>query len=117
MDGGFVPHGLVVLEPFWLNSFENAKAVQFNHRMIAYGLWALVLVHALWVARKTVSSRVKNSAWLVFVAVTLQALIGIVTLLLAVPLDVALLHQAGVLLVLMALVWHLRQVEGSYTFI
>lgn len=117
MDGHMVPDGLFVMEPLWLNSFENAKAVQFNHRVIAYGLWVLVLLHALWVTGKTVASRVKTSAWLIFVAVTGQALIGIVTLLLAVPLDVALMHQAGVLFVLMALVWHLRQVEGSYRFI
>ena len=117
MDGAIVPNGLAVMEPFWLNSFENAKAVQFNHRLIAYGLWALVLLHAIWITCKAVSSRVKASAWLIFAAVTVQALIGIATLLLAVPLDVALLHQAGVLFVLMALVWHLRQIEGSYSFI
>ncbi|MEP3631111.1 MAG: COX15/CtaA family protein [Hyphomicrobiales bacterium] len=117
MDGGLVPDGLAVMEPFWLNSFENAKAVQFNHRFIAYGLWVLALIHALWITGKAASSRVKVSAWLVFAAVTGQALIGIATLLLAVPLDVALMHQAGVLFVLMALVWHLRQVEGSYDFI
>ena len=117
MDGRMVPDGLAVMEPFWLNSFENAKAVQFNHRVIAYGLWVLVLVHALWITRKAVAASVKTSAWLIFAAVTGQALIGIVTLLLAVPLDVALMHQAGVLFVLMALVWHLRQVEGSYSFI
>ena len=88
-----------------------------DSRMIAYALWALVLLHAIWITRKSVSNRLKTSAWLIFAAVTVQALIGIATLLLAVPLDVALLHQAGVLLVLMALVWHLRQIEGSYSFI
>ena len=88
-----------------------------DSRIIAYGLWVLVLVHALWITRKAVVASVKTSAWLIFAAVTGQALIGIVTLLLAVPLDVALMHQAGVLFVLMALVWHLRQVEGSYSFI
>ena len=117
MDGGLVPDGLGVMEPFWLNSFENAKAVQFNHRLIAYGLWILALVHAVWVTCKAVSARVKASAWFVFAVVTMQALIGIATLLLAVPLDVALMHQAGVLSVLMVLVCHLRHVEGSYDFI
>lgn len=117
MDGAIIPSGLTAMTPPWINAFENAKTVQFNHRMIAYGLWLLVIFHAIWISRMSVASIVKRSAWLIAFAVTAQALIGIATLLLAVPLDVALMHQAGVLFVLMALIWHVRQLTGSYRFL
>lgn len=117
MDGVFVPAGLGAMSPSWLNIFENAKTVQFNHRMIAYGLWALVLTHALWVSLKPVSRIVKVQAWLIFIVVTGQAIVGILTLLWAVPLDLALYHQFGVLVVLAASVWYLRTLKGRSGFL
>lgn len=112
MDGALVPSGLMVLSPQWLNFFENAKTVQFDHRMIAYGLWALALLQALWVSRASVVGILKTQAWLLFAAVTAQALLGILTLLWAVPLDVALSHQFGALIVLGVAIWYWRTLEG-----
>ena len=40
MDGQLVPDGLGVMQPWYLNLFENAMTVQFNHRMVAYVLTA-----------------------------------------------------------------------------
>lgn len=42
MDGAIIPNGLLVMDPAWRNLFENALTVQFNHRLIAYGLVAYV---------------------------------------------------------------------------
>ena len=36
MDGRLVPSGLGVMQPWYLNLFENALTVQFNHRLVAY---------------------------------------------------------------------------------
>jgi len=112
MDGALVPSSLMVLSPQWLNFFENAKTVQFDHRMIAYGLWAFALLHALLVSRASVAGILKTQAWLLFAAVTAQALLGILTLLWAVPLDVALSHQFGALIVLGVAIWYWRTLEG-----
>ncbi len=38
---------LGVISPGWRNLFENVMTVQFQHRMIAYALWLLALLHAL----------------------------------------------------------------------
>ena len=46
MDGQLIPDGLGVMQPWYLNLFENALAVQFNHRMVAYVLTAAVVWHA-----------------------------------------------------------------------
>ncbi len=45
MDGRFIPQGLGAMSPWWANLFENATTVQFNHRMLAYVLVAVVLWH------------------------------------------------------------------------
>ncbi len=34
-----------MIDPLWRNVFENAKAVQFVHRMNAYLVFAVALVH------------------------------------------------------------------------
>lgn len=117
MDGRVFPTGLDEMSPVWLNIFENVKTVQFDHRMLAYGLWGLALIHAIWISRKAASGFLVFRAWLIFAALSAQAWLGIMTLLNAVPLDLALMHQFGVLVVLASLVWYLRGLVGSYDFV
>src|SRR5580704_17839578 len=49
IDGGFIPSAtrLFFDTPWWRNLFENALTVQFEHRMVAYALFVLALLHAL----------------------------------------------------------------------
>ena len=53
IDGRLVPEAsrLFFETPLWRNFFENALTVQFNHRVTAYLLLALALLHLLDVAR------------------------------------------------------------------
>jgi len=51
---------------------------------------------------------VAGSAWLLVALVTVQAGLGIATLVTVVPLPLALLHQLGAVVVLIAAVAHLR---------
>lgn len=98
MDGAFVPDGLSTLQPVWQNWFENALSVQFNHRLLAYGLLLFAIIQALWLRN--------TSSLLVLIAVTGQALLGILTVVWQVPLTTALLHQGGALIVLTAALMH-----------
>ena len=43
IDGAFVPDAarLFFDTPLWRNFFENTLTVQFDHRMLAYGIWLL----------------------------------------------------------------------------
>ena len=88
MDGALVPDGLGVIEPWWKNLFENALTVQFAHRTIAYVL--VLFAGALWLWRRG------QGGWLPRIAllVMLQVVLGIATLVLVVPLPLALGHQA-----------------------
>jgi heme a synthase len=107
MDGQIIPAAeqLLLMRPAWRNVFENVLTVQFNHRMVAYLLWLAALLHAL-DAWRNASRRVGTVAAVLAAGVTVQAMIGIVTLLYGVPIGLGLLHQAGAVLVLTIAVVH-----------
>ncbi len=94
MDGALVPNGLGAIDPWWKNLFENALTVQFVHRTIAYVI--VLYIAALWVWKRGAGGFAGANGWLPRIAllVLLQAVLGITTLLLAVPLPLALGHQA-----------------------
>ncbi|TFF27475.1 heme A synthase [Jiella endophytica] len=114
MDGALVPSGLFSMEPLWRNVFENVLTVQFVHRCGAYLLLAATLVHAGLLWRAAPATRHARGAVILCLIVIAQAAIGITTLLMVVPLDLALMHQAGGLIVLAATVIHARSLAGSY---
>jgi cytochrome c oxidase assembly protein subunit 15 len=96
IDGALIPSGarLFFAEPWWRNLFDNTLTVQFEHRMVAYALFALAILHAVDAIRsRTGTSAVKGALWLA-AAITLQAALGIVTLLNQVPILLGLAHQA-----------------------
>jgi heme a synthase len=94
MDGALIPAGLGAIEPFWKNLFENALTVQFNHRMIAYAVavFAAVLLWRQW--RRGGFAGVHGWVPRIAALVLLQIVLGIATLLNAVPISLALGHQA-----------------------
>lgn len=102
IDGALVPSSerLWFLAPAWRNFFENELMVQFVHRMVAYVLWAAAILHAVDVVRTLRQGpSVTRAAWLA-IATTLQAAIGIATLLYQVPISLALLHQGMAIVIL-----------------
>ena len=107
---------LTAKTPLWRNIFENPTTAQLDHRLMAYLLLAVALLHAIDVWRTAPGRWAALTATLVLVAVALQASIGIMTLLWAVPLGAALAHQAMAMLVLVAVVTHrcgLRRRRGG----
>ena len=110
MDGRFVPPvaSLLFQDPFWINVFENATMVQFQHRMVAYLLLACALVHAIDVRTSAPGTSAARRATALAVLVACQAAIGITTLLFDVPIEAALAHQAFAMAVLAMAVVHRR---------
>ncbi len=99
MDGTIVPDGLLVQSPGWINFFENPKMVQFVHRLGAYALFAVVVINMIISLRAASQTTHARRSVVLFVLVLIQAILGITTLLLQVPLHLALAHQAGALIV------------------
>jgi len=108
IDGGFVPGAahLFSLSPVWRNFFENTLTVQFNHRVLAYAIWFCALLHLVDVSRAAKRGAALAGAIVLFVAVTLQAALGIWTLLMVAPLSLSLAHQGMAMLVLTAAIVH-----------
>lgn len=108
MDGAFIPPAerLWFETPAWRNLFENNLTVQFNHRMVAYLIWLLSIVHVVDVMRTVRNSPAFDGALVLAGAITLQAGLGILTLLYLAPLGLALAHQALAIVVLTVAVVH-----------
>src|SRR5262252_7274203 len=104
IDGHVVPAAasLFFNEPWWRNLFENPLTVQLTHRMIAYALWVAALAHAIdaWHAKRA------GLAIVLALALTIQAGLGIATLLYQVPILLALAHQGMAIIVLAIAVVH-----------
>jgi heme a synthase len=113
IDGALIPSAarLWFETPWWRNLFENTLTVQFDHRMLAYAIWVLAMAHAF-DARHS-APRVRLWAFKLAALVTLQAALGIITLLYSAPLDLALAHQALAVVVLTIAVVHAARLSGA----
>jgi cytochrome c oxidase assembly protein subunit 15 len=117
IDGGFIPSRarLFFDQPWWRNLFDNTLTVQFEHRMMAYTLFALAVLHAADAIRSRADAAViRGAVWLVAV-ITLQATLGILTLLHQVPIDLALTHQAVAIAVLTLAVVQAERLAAQQT--
>lgn len=113
MDGALVPAGLFELQPWFLNLFENITTVQFNHRGLAI-LTVVALAGFWWRTRRTALGR--RGRWAVNglpIAAVAQAGLGISTLLLMVPTPLAVLHQAGAVVVFTLALWTAWELRAS----
>jgi cytochrome c oxidase assembly protein subunit 15 len=116
IDGSLIPTAerLWFDVPWWRNLFENTLTVQFDHRMVAYTLWLVALLHLADVIRARRGGTVLNGALALFCFVTVQAGIGIVTLLHQAPLLLALLHQiTGIAVLTIAVIHAERLSQGA----
>ncbi len=109
MDGALIPKGLDAMSPWYLNLFENALTVQFNHRVLAYVILVWAFVHVAVAAKSTGTGPVTLGASMLFGSILLQLVLGIATLLAKVPIELGLAHQAMAILVFSIGLWHLSQ--------
>jgi heme a synthase len=107
IDGALIPSAVRLLfdQPWWRNLFDNALTVQFEHRMTAYALFALAILHVIDAIRSRAGTAAINGAVWLAAAITLQATLGILTLLNQVPVPLALAHQAVAIAVLTSAVF------------
>ena len=104
MDGRLIPTGLGKMEPLWLNAVANITTIQFNHRVGAYVLAAVILAYAVSIRRA--GRPVFARTVLLSVLVLAQVAIGVLTLVHVVPIGLALVHQAMAMLLLFVLTWN-----------
>jgi len=111
MNGHLVPPEILLIEPWYLNFFNNMATVQFDHRLIA---WILIAtVPGLWLASRhaSVPARARLASHALLAAITLQVSLGIATLLLRVPVALGAAHQGGAVLVFAAALWFAHELR------
>lgn len=95
MGGSFMPETVSSFDTFWENMLENPVGVQFLHRNIALLVAGLVF-YVWWKSRKMGLSNFQNKAAnVLLIIVSIQFILGIITLLYAVPVTLGVLHQTG----------------------
>lgn len=113
MDGFWFPPGGLALRPSWLNAVENPSAVQYVHRVLALTLLACTTLAAAWAQAARLPPAARRAMALAALAVWLQAGLGIATLLLAVPVALASLHQMGAVILFALLTWARHSVRSG----
>ena len=103
MAGKLLPDGMWSMTPAYLNLFENATTVQFNHRLIAIATFLAIVV--LWLGAPRFALTRPQRLWLhaTGLVAVVQVALGISTLVLRVPIPLAALHQAGAMALLTVL--------------
>lgn len=113
MGDQWLPPAGWMLEPGWLNLFENIATVQFDHRLLA--LLTLVFVLLFWnkARQHLLSASARTGAHLLLLAVLLQVGLGISTLLLHVPVVLGVMHQGGALVLLSVVLFVNHRLRNS----
>jgi cytochrome c oxidase assembly protein subunit 15 len=105
MNGHVLPPESFIIDPWYLNFFNNMALVQFDHRLGAW-LLALLVPWFWWKIRlAAVSNTARLAVTLLLLAVFAQIILGIATLLLMVPVALGAAHQGGAMVVLALLLW------------
>lgn len=105
MNGHIVPPEIFMIDPWYLNFFNNMATTQFNHRL---GAWLLAfIVPWFWYRLRSapVSARARKVATLLLLVLAAQITLGIATLLMAVPIALGAAHQGGAMVVFCILLW------------
>ena len=103
MGNNFIPHEILE-HGISLKSWTDPVFVQFIHRIVAYILCVVIAIFCFWLL-KLKNNKLSESVFYIFIALTVQMLLGISTLLYEVPIPIALLHQLGAIFLLSCLLW------------
>ncbi len=108
-EGKFIHHTVYTLVPFYKNLIENPSAIQFIHRTLAY--LVVISIVILWLKARKLSKtplQIKGINSLL-ILVGIQFLLGIFTILYAVPLWLGIAHQIGAFFLLSAMTFTLHR--------
>lgn len=83
--------------------------MQFIHRYLAYIVVGLIVFIFMKARKTTLSYSQKSATVVMLLAVSFQFLLGIVTLIMAVPVSLGLLHQLGAFILLGTVVFGLHR--------
>lgn len=104
MGNQWINDAVFALTPLYKNFTEGLAGVQFVHRYLAYLVAGLILLFVLKSQNFKLSVRQKSASRLMLYVVFIQFLLGVFTLLYAVPIWLGVVHQVGAFLLLTSIV-------------
>lgn len=105
MGDTLLPPSLLILELGIKNLFENVVTIQFVHRLLTGFIFIAFLIFYFRLVFETLPRRTYIALHSLLVIVTVQFILGVLTLLQVVPVMVAATHQAGALLLWTVVLW------------
>lgn len=105
MGDSWIADSVTALEPFWINFIDGIGGVQFVHRTLAHFVVGLVLFILLKANQFDLNKFQKNSLIAMLTIVFVQFMLGIFTLLYAVPVWLGVTHQVGAFFLLATVVF------------
>ncbi|MCH9696032.1 MAG: COX15/CtaA family protein [Gammaproteobacteria bacterium] len=113
MGDYWVPPGAMALEPFWRNFFDNMATVQFDHRVLAITTLLAVVVFFIRARKADLPGRTRPAVMALLHTAILQVVLGITTLLMAVPVLLGVLHQAVAMLLFTVTLYVLHSLRAG----
>jgi cytochrome c oxidase assembly protein subunit 15 len=100
MNNQWIAESVYSMTPFWNNFINGVAGVQFIHRTFAFVVLALV-IYIYFKSRKfKLIKTEKNAINFLLITVVFQVVLGIITLVMAVPVWLGVFHQVGAFVLL-----------------
>jgi len=107
------PDTITSFNPFLRNFIENPAGVQFIHRYIAYIVFTMVIVVWSKTAKPDYTPLQKMAVNIMLTIVCAQFLLGVFTILLAVPIALGVLHQVGAFALFTSALFFMHSLSSS----
>ncbi|PPR45251.1 MAG: Heme A synthase [Alphaproteobacteria bacterium MarineAlpha5_Bin8] len=105
MNGKLIPEGYYINEYKFLNIFENTIAINFNHRWLASFTFLYIFIINLYLFIISKNNNIKFALMLVIIFISVQFLLGILTLIYNVPILLASMHQTNSVILLASMLY------------
>ena len=109
MGDKWIAESVTAMEPWYTNFIEGISGVQFIHRYLAYIVVGIVFLIYFKAKKISLSLSQEWGVKALVIAVSMQFFLGIITLVMAVPVTLGLLHQLGAFILLGAVVFGLHR--------
>jgi cytochrome c oxidase assembly protein subunit 15 len=108
MGDSWIAESVTAMEPFFVNFIDGIGGVQFVHRVLAHIVVGLVIFLLMKSTKFELNRIQKKSLIALIVVVCIQFLLGVFTLLYAVPVWLGVTHQVGAFFLLGAVVFSMN---------
>jgi cytochrome c oxidase assembly protein subunit 15 len=99
----------------WINFFEAPQTIVFIHRWFAFAVFIAIATLYFAARKQSKSVEIKNGLTWLLALVTVQIVLGILTIVLHVEIAIALAHQAGALSLFALMIYFMHRLRALDT--